>query len=853
MARLFSVRIFFISVLILLSAHSMAQTSVSNPGFDRKMKEAPNQPSSFAVPYTVENLSALNSEGIRIKYITKNWLYITSTPNEMASLKIKDKITDFHFENYKGEPMADTARLLHYVNPVHSGSNGLSQSFTGKDVIIGYVDQGLDFTHPDFINPDGTTRVLRYWDHTTNSGGPESPYGYGIVWDEAAINAGACTSTETSTGHGTTVAGMGSGNGLANGKNKGIAPESKIIIVESNFGLSNWTLTIADACDYIFKVADTLGLPAVVNLSLGTYLGSHDGNDAASEAIEAMLDEKPGRIVVCAAGNSGAKGKYHVHEDVQSDTSFIWIMNNPNSSAYFGPNKIYFDLWADATDATFQYAFGADTPGPSYSYRGGTAFRPAMNGLETILYDTIYNSLGDRIATIELFPEVVGNNYHLEVLFSNVDSTSYYYRFMTKGSGEFDMWSGAWMGLNDFVTNIPDVSAYPPIADYIMPDTLQTIVSSWNCSEKVISVGNIRNRQGHIDKNNNLYVSSDQTPVGKLSPNSSKGPSRHNVVKPDVSASGDVSLTAGPLWMLNNPGNNSFIDVGGWHVRNGGTSMASPLVAGLAALYLEKCPLATYNDFKNDLISTTYTDNYTGSVPNMAYGYGKPHGLDLMLSTDFTAGINGGNEICTDPVTLLCEANTSLSNVVWNQTESGNPILGDTAGYYIAEAYDLRGCKTVTDTHFVEQIPLPSILPIIQSGNVLATLSSSNYQWTLNGVDIPGATEQTLFIEPPYGVYTCYCINEFGCIAETPPLDLTVGLTEETADGQIFPNPARDLITIDVGSADQQIKFLDAQGKTLYVPRMNENEYYVGNLSPGLYYVVIYSDDLVHVSKMTKL
>jgi hypothetical protein len=82
---------------------------------------------------------------------------------------------------------------------------------------------------------------------------------------------------------------MAVGNGRANNTNKGVAPDADIIVVETDFGLPNWTLTIADACDYIFKVADSLGKPAVVNLSLGTYLGSHDGKDPAAEYIDQLF------------------------------------------------------------------------------------------------------------------------------------------------------------------------------------------------------------------------------------------------------------------------------------------------------------------------------------------------------------------------------------------------------------------------------------------------------------------------------------------------------------------------------------------------------------------------------------
>ncbi len=87
---------------------------------------------------------------------------------------------------------------------------------------------------------------------------------------------------------------MAASNGLANGTNKGFAPESDLIIVETDFNqtVNNWKLTIADACDYIFKVADSLGKPAVINLSLGDYYGTHDATDPAAELIETLLDEK---------------------------------------------------------------------------------------------------------------------------------------------------------------------------------------------------------------------------------------------------------------------------------------------------------------------------------------------------------------------------------------------------------------------------------------------------------------------------------------------------------------------------------------------------------------------------------
>ena len=122
----------------------------------------------------------------------------------------------------------------------------------------------------------------------------------------------------------------------------------------------------------------------------------------------------------------------------------------------------------------------------------------------------------------------------MQVFFSQIDSLNYLYRFMTYGQGKYDVWGGAWQQLSDFVSAVPTVTQYPPIQFYQAPDSLQSIVSSWNCSEQVISVGNFRNRKGYTDKNNTYYLSSSTTPVGKLSENSSKGPTRHGVIKPDI-------------------------------------------------------------------------------------------------------------------------------------------------------------------------------------------------------------------------------------------------------------------------------------------------------------------------------
>jgi len=844
-----------ILAILFVSTNSFAQHHKF--GFQSYLEKSPNEITTFCVPNDDATKSLLNKENIKIKYQTGNWLFISTTAKWIDAKTKSLELKNYYFEFAPPVALADSALVKHNVVQVHNGTGGLSSSYTGKDVIIGFVDQGIDWNHPDFIDDNGNTRVLRYWDHSTNTGGTiPQPYNYGIVWDSAAINNGTCTSTEESTAHGSTVAGMGAGNGNANGSNTGVAPDANIIIVETNFNLNNWTLTIADACDYIFKVADTLGLPAVVNLSLGSYLGSHDGTDPAGEYIDSLLTAKEGRIVVCAAGNAGNQGKYHVTGNVDSDTSFVWLQNNSSGSAAFGPNHIYFDLWSNQSDATFEYAFAVDKPGPAYGFRGRTSFRPAQSSINTPILDTIYNANGNRIATIEIYTELVNGNYHMEAYYSNVDSTNYLFRFETKGSGKYDLWSGAWMGLNNLVTAIPTVGVMPAIAHYHMPDSLQTIVSSWACSQKVITVANIRNRASHIDNNNNQTVTSDLTPPGKLAPSSSKGPNRQLLQKPDIAAAGDFSLSAAPLWLLTNPAYWAAVDSGGWHARNGGTSMASPVISGIAALYLEKCNKATYADFKADLIGTAYSDGFTGSLPNYAYGNGKADALALLLANEFTATLVVNDTICAYTPILINSTSTSpITNAFWSNGYEGYPIQPIASGDYSAFAINQKGCTAQTDTATVEVLPAFPIDPITVNGNQLSTFTlASNYQWTLNGVDIPGATNSILDITPPYGTYTCYTINTNGCISETAPIVIVLGLTEVISDKiSIFPNPTSDLFQLKSSEPITSVKIYNNSGKEVFFNKIDSKTYSISHLPNGIYHVIIELESEKIYSKITRM
>ncbi len=156
---------------------------------------------------------------------------------------------------------------------------------TGKGVIIGIIDSGIDPKHPAFAG-----RILHIWDQTLPGPGVTEG-GYGAEFTGAQL-----TVSQDTSGHGTHVAGIAAGADASYG---GVAPEAELVIIRSDLQDAH----IADGVRYIFRIARELGRPAVVNLSLGGHADAHDGSDSLSKVIDA--ETGPGRIVCCAAGNEG--------------------------------------------------------------------------------------------------------------------------------------------------------------------------------------------------------------------------------------------------------------------------------------------------------------------------------------------------------------------------------------------------------------------------------------------------------------------------------------------------------------------------------------------------------------------
>ncbi len=779
--------------------------------------------------------------GGTVKMAVDGWVQASMPAEQVKDLDRDPAVKTIVFDLSKGRTLADSMRVKAHVNEVHEGLPPLPTAYQGEGVIMGIIDTGLDFHHPDFLDSLGRTRVIRYWDQNYPFDQWLTPngFGYGQAWDSTAINAGDCPAVDpfNQYGHGTTVGGTAAANNNGNGHCAGVAPKADLIIVANDLHHPNWTSSIVDAVRYIIDQAATLNRPVAINLSLGDYYGSHDGLDPAALMIDQMLMAQPGRVLVCAAGNSGGLPAYHLRTIVTADTSFTWFAHNPNSILNMG--AVYFDLWADTADFNqVQYSVGADKTNGGYSFRGRIPFRTIQGTLGQIVMDTLWSVDGNKLGRVFTQAQLRDGQYHLEVYIPQPDSVDQlYYRFLTTGSGSFDAWSSDVFGTSKIITAIPDSADFPAIVHYVAPDKKQSIVDSWACSPQVLTVGNYNNQQQYTDVSG---VARDLGGIsGAISGSSSHGPSRTGVVKPDVAAPGDVIFSAGPLnilqiYLTNGP--DKLID--SLHMRNGGTSIASPVVAGVAALLLEKCPRASNSMVRDAINGSAFADDFTGVLPNEQFGHGKVNAFAALVSTNFQVPLTQANAFCEGD-SVMVSGPDFMYRYLWNigTTQRDVWTTGDTLQL---TAESPQGCRGISDTLIVVPDPLP-VASITVDGLTMQSGPAASYQWYMDSAPVPGADQQTWEAEEN-GHYFVQVTDSAGCSANSDTVFIfSVGIPEASRmELGLWPVPVADRLNLrgmDPSVMDAPYDILDASGRSILhgVVQRNSPVIDVHGLASGAY------------------
>ena len=470
---------------------------------------------------------------------------------------------------------------------------------TGRGVLVAIIDSGIDYTHPDFRNEDGTTRIAALWDQTAyRQGGDMSeqeeerpaevqsegsvryenipPAGYldGVLYTRERINAalrgertkegGSLVPEEDLSGHGTHVAGIAAGNGSASGgRYRGVAYESELLVVKLGGTQADpfpQTTNLMTGVDFCVRYAASVGRPLCINLSFGNNEGAHDGRSL----LETYLDSAAlyGRTCICiGTGNNAALG-WHVggmfleqerdeniplnhgdrrgEEEVTDEREILLSVGS-------GERRLRMGLWLsslDTVDISLVSPSGRERALPEDLRETGTAIKGYPVATGTVLN---FGSSEAEVFVGEATPYRILREIGITLRGGDGELEEGVWRIRLRPvrilDGKYDIWIVR--GVQSSVTRFLQAS----------PERTLTVPSA---AERPVAVAAYDARTSSITSFS-----------GRGYPRGEAGFGR---VKPDLAAPGAEIVSCAP---------------GGGYTTKTGTSMATPFVTGCAALLMQ--------------------------------------------------------------------------------------------------------------------------------------------------------------------------------------------------------------------------------------------------------------------------
>ena len=512
-------------------------------------------------------------------------------------------------------PDMNYARTDANVDQVQDGFSykGSTVSYDGTGIITGLIDTGLDPNHANFRDADGNLRVTRVWNFNSTNGT--------CLTYDTPVKIGAFTTDTRSATHGTHVAGIMAGSYTGTGEwmrqstassisftkstssipFKGVATGSEIAMSGTAY------LTDANILNGVRKIveyAESAGKPCVINMSLGSNRGPHDGTDLYSRTL-ASLGE---RAIICmSSGNEGDLNMYVTKTLTgTSNTLKTFIAGNSAESGYI-------DIWAsDNQPLTVSWViYDTSTRTSTALYTTSTsssgAFTYIGSGIGYVSNSLFTNNFSGSLALASNLV-TTNNRYNVNAIINAEPKSSN----ATKLLG-LEITGAAGQVIDVYGTNVTFTNNR-----YVTGSVAGTPAGSINdaaAASNIISVGSYNTRLtagcldgAHYTKYPSNYI------LGSISPFSSYGKTFQGVSKPDLCAPGCGIVSSISTPYVNATSGASTYAVGkatAYRRQNywdnmQGTSMACPFFAGVVALWLEADNSLDYSDIM-DVVNATCT------------------------------------------------------------------------------------------------------------------------------------------------------------------------------------------------------------------------------------------------------